>query len=162
MAVDSALSCVVVRPWIWVVVSAPNCVVERLPSAVVVRLPSCVAVSAPACVVVKAWTSVEVSAPICGRRQRRRPAWWSACRPGSSVRLLIAVVLRPGDLRGRQLGEVERVEIGGGQRVELRRGQALGLGRGQRAELRGRQVVRAPWWSGCRAASPSARWPAWW
>jgi hypothetical protein len=36
---DSALSCVVVRPRVWVVVSAASCVVEKLLTAVVVRPP---------------------------------------------------------------------------------------------------------------------------
>ena len=48
---DSALSCVVVRPRVCVVVSAASWVVEKLPIAVVVSPPSCVAVIALACVV---------------------------------------------------------------------------------------------------------------
>ena len=51
---DSALSCVVVSAWVWVLFSAPNCVVEKLLIAVLVRPLSRVPVMALACVVLKA------------------------------------------------------------------------------------------------------------
>ena len=96
--------------------------VEKLPIAVVVRPPSWVAVIALACVVEKACTSVVVSVPICAVV---RTATWVEVSVLTCVvvRLLIAVVLRPDDLAGRELVEVERVEVVGRQRVELGRGQ---------------------------------------
>ena len=49
---DSALSCVVVSAWVWVLFSAPNC--SELLIAVLVRPLSRVPVMALACVVLKA------------------------------------------------------------------------------------------------------------
>src|SRR5207253_4233465 len=64
LAFDLALSCVVVRPWTWVEVSAATWVVDRLPSTVVVRLPSCVEVSALACEIGRASWREGVSAAV--------------------------------------------------------------------------------------------------
>ena len=141
-----------VRPCTWVVASAVTWVVDRLLSAVVVRLPSCAAVSALAWVVVKAWISVEVSAPICAVVSA---ATWVAVSVPTCVvvRLVDRRRGQAGDLRGRELVEVERVEVGGRQRVELRGRQALGLRRASAPRAGWSRGCRAPWWSGRRAAS---------
>ena len=92
LAVDSALSCVVVRPWAWVVLSAPNCVVDRLSER---RGGQAAELRRRQRIGLRGGEGLDLGrgqrADLVGRAAPR-PGWWSACRPGSSVRLPIAVV----------------------------------------------------------------------
>ena len=99
---------------------------------------------------------------ICARG--RATATWVEVSVATSVvvRLPIAVVLRPATWRGRELVEVERVEVGRRQRVELRRWSDREFGSWSAHRAGWSRSCRPPWWR----VPPSCvrrdrRWPAW-
>ena len=120
---------------------------------------NCVAVSAPICVAVKFWISVDVNTPICAVVRlaicdASSPAIWV------SERLVDGGRRQPGDLRRRDLVDIDQVERVGRERAQLRRGQALHLGGAERADLRARKQPERRGGEAAELLRPSAHWPA--